>query len=59
MLGTETDTLDADGDITATYDMTGVTLEDAQAIVAERFTGEIEADSADGVRNQNRRQAPP
>ena len=41
LLGTETDTLDADGDITATYDMTGVTLEDAQAIVAERFTGEI------------------
>ncbi|MDG2232779.1 MAG: tRNA pseudouridine(55) synthase TruB, partial [Ilumatobacter sp.] len=42
VLGTETNTLDADGEITATHDMTGVTLEDAQLIVAEHFVGAIE-----------------
>ncbi len=41
-LGTETDTLDADGTVTATHDMTGVTLEQAQDLVAEHLTGEIE-----------------
>ncbi len=41
-LGAETDTLDADGTVTATHDMAGVTLERAQALVAEHLTGDIE-----------------
>lgn len=42
VLGVETNTLDADGEITATHDMGGVTLEQAQAVVAEHLTGDIE-----------------
>jgi tRNA pseudouridine55 synthase len=42
VFGSETDTLDADGEVTATYDMGEVSLADAQALVAEHFTGEIE-----------------
>ena len=42
VLGTETDSLDADGEVTATHDMAGVTLEQAQAIVADHLTGDIE-----------------
>mgnify|MGYP000020162826 CR=1 FL=1 len=42
VLGTETDTLDADGEVTATHDMSGVTLEAAQAAVVEHLTGDIE-----------------
>jgi tRNA pseudouridine55 synthase len=41
VLGTETSTLDAAGEITATHDMTGVTLEDAQRVVAEHLVGDI------------------
>ncbi len=42
VLGTETDSLDADGDVTATHDMHGVTIEQARAAVAEHLTGDIE-----------------
>ena len=41
IFGVETDTLDADGEITATHDMSGVTLEDI-AEVAKGFVGEIQ-----------------
>src|SRR5436309_241316 len=41
VLGTETSTLDDEGEVTATYDMSGVTLGDARA-AAERFVGDIE-----------------
>jgi tRNA pseudouridine55 synthase len=41
VLGTETSTLDDEGDVTATYDMSGVTLEDVRR-VAEQFVGDIE-----------------
>ncbi len=42
VLGTETSTLDAAGDVTATYDMSGVTLEQARQVVAEHLVGAIE-----------------
>lgn len=42
VLGTETSTLDAAGDVTATYDMSGVSLEQARRVVAEHLLGEIE-----------------
>jgi tRNA pseudouridine55 synthase len=42
VLGTETSTLDAAGDVTATYDMTGVTIDQARQVVAEHLTGQIE-----------------
>ncbi|HXH56903.1 tRNA pseudouridine(55) synthase TruB [Iamia sp.] len=41
VLGTETTTLDAAGEVTATHDMTGVTLVDARRIAAEALTGPI------------------
>jgi tRNA pseudouridine55 synthase len=41
VLGTETTTLDADGEVVATHDMSGVTLADVEA-VARRFVGPIE-----------------
>ncbi len=41
VLGTETDTLDAAGEVTATHDMAGVTLCDVRR-AAESFTGPIE-----------------
>lgn len=41
VFGVETNTLDADGEVTATHDMSGVTLEDI-AEVAKGFVGEIE-----------------
>lgn len=40
VLGTETNTLDADGEVTATHDMAGVTLEAARAAAAG-LTGDI------------------
>ena len=40
VLGTETSTLDSSGEVTATYDMAGVTLADAQA-AAVGLTGDI------------------
>jgi tRNA pseudouridine55 synthase len=42
VLGTETSTLDAAGEVTATHDMTGVTVDRARAIVAGHLVGEIE-----------------
>jgi tRNA pseudouridine55 synthase len=42
VLGVETDTLDADGRTVATHDMTGVTADEARAVVAEHLTGDIE-----------------
>jgi tRNA pseudouridine55 synthase len=41
VLGTETSTLDDEGEVTATYDMGGVGLEDVRA-AAERFVGDIQ-----------------
>lgn len=42
VLGTETSTLDASGDVTATHDMSAVTLERARMAVAEHLVGDIE-----------------
>lgn len=41
VLGVETDSLDADGEITVTHDMSGVTIEDVVR-VAKQFVGDIE-----------------
>ena len=42
VLGTETDTLDAAGEVTATHDMAGVTIDDARASSPSTSTGDIE-----------------
>ena len=42
VLGVETDTLDAAGEVTATHDMGAVTIDDARRAVAEHLTGAIE-----------------
>ncbi len=42
VFGTETDTLDADGVVTATYDMGDIDLAAAQAVVDEHLLGDIE-----------------
>ncbi len=42
VLGSSTSTLDSSGDVVATFDMSGVTLEDARAAVAEHLVGDIE-----------------
>lgn len=42
VLGTETDTLDAGGEVTAIHEMGDVTVERAQALVDEHLTGDIE-----------------
>lgn len=42
VLGTATSTLDASGDVTATYDMSGVTIEAARAAVDQHLVGNIE-----------------
>ena len=41
VLGAETNTLDAAGEVTATFDMSGVTVDDARRVVAEHLTGPI------------------
>jgi tRNA pseudouridine55 synthase len=41
VLGTETSTLDAAGEVTATHDMSGVTVDDARRAAAEHLTGDI------------------
>ena len=41
VLGVETDSLDADGEVTVTHDMSAVTIEDVQA-AAKQFVGDIE-----------------
>lgn len=40
-LGVETDSLDADGTVTARHDMAPVTLDEARAVVSAHLTGEI------------------
>lgn len=42
VLGAATDTLDSSGTVLATYDMSDVTLADAQRVAAEQLTGDIE-----------------
>ena len=42
VLGVETDTLDADGTVTARHDMGTVTVDEARAAVAAHLTGDIE-----------------
>ena len=42
VLGTSTSTLDSSGELTGTFDMSGVTVDDARRVVAENLTGEIE-----------------
>ncbi len=41
VLGTETSTLDAAGDVLVTHDMRGVTLDDARGVVAAHLIGDI------------------
>ena len=41
VLGVETTTLDASGDVIATHDMTAVTIDEVRRVAAERFTGPI------------------
>ncbi|MEM9042430.1 MAG: tRNA pseudouridine(55) synthase TruB [Actinomycetota bacterium] len=41
VLGVETDSLDADGEVTARHDMSGVTVDDVRSVVAEHLTGDI------------------
>lgn len=41
VLGVETNTLDASGEVTATHDMTGVTIEQVRAVVAQHLVGPI------------------
>lgn len=40
-LGTSTDTLDSSGRVTATFDMTGVSVDEARRLAAEHLTGPI------------------
>jgi tRNA pseudouridine55 synthase len=42
VLGAETSTLDASGEVTACHDMAGVTIDDVRRAVSEHLTGEIE-----------------
>lgn len=42
VLGIETNTLDAAGEVTATHEMSGVTVEQARRAVAEHLVGDIE-----------------
>lgn len=42
VLGVETTTLDAAGEVTATHDMTGVSVDDARRVVDEHLVGDIE-----------------
>jgi tRNA pseudouridine55 synthase len=41
VLGTETSTLDAAGEVTAVHDMTGVGVDDARRVVEQHLTGDI------------------
>ena len=57
VLGTATSTLDGSGTITATHDMSGVTIDQIKRVVAKKFVGEIKqippmvsALKVDGVR---------
>ena len=42
VFGVETDSLDADGEVTATHEMADISLADAQALVNEHLLGDIE-----------------
>lgn len=42
VLGTATATLDSSGEVTGTWDMSGVTVDDARAVAAEYLLGDIE-----------------
>ena len=42
VLGSSTSTLDSSGEVLATFDMSGVTIDDARAAVAEHLLGDIE-----------------
>jgi tRNA pseudouridine55 synthase len=42
VLGVETDSLDADGTVTATHEMAPVDLHTVRAVIADRFVGDIE-----------------
>lgn len=42
VLGTATTTLDASGEVTGTWDMAAVTVDDARRVVAERLLGDID-----------------
>jgi tRNA pseudouridine55 synthase len=42
VLGIETDTLDAAGEVTVTHDMSGVSLADVRGVVEEHLVGDIE-----------------
>jgi tRNA pseudouridine55 synthase len=42
VLGTATSTLDASGDVVASFDMSGVSLDDVRRVVASSFVGEID-----------------
>ncbi len=42
VLGAATSTLDAGGDVTGTFDMSAVTVEDARRVVADHLVGDIE-----------------
>ena len=57
VLGTATSTLDSSGTVTATHDMSGVTVDEIKRVIAEKFVGEIKqippmvsALKVDGVR---------
>ncbi len=58
VLGVETTTLDASGEVTATYDMSTVTLDEARAAAAGPDRRHL-ADPADGVGGAGRREAAP
>ena len=59
VLGVATDTLDAAGRVTATYDMSTVTLADVRAVVDRAPHRRHRAGAADGVGAEGRRPAPP
>ena len=58
VLGTETSTLDSAGEVTATYDMSAVTLDDARASRHRAPDRRDRADPTDGVGDQGRWPAP-
>ncbi len=57
VFGTETDTLDADGEVTATHEMGDIDLADGAGGCRRAPARRHRADSADGVGDQDRRQA--
>jgi tRNA pseudouridine55 synthase len=41
VLGSSTNTLDADGEVTASYDMSAITIDDVRRVIGEHLTGQI------------------